>query len=131
MPLYNLACRTPLSPDQRQDVATRVTDAHCQATTALPHYVNVVFTDGWKLPQGIDVSILGGVRIGGTRTPEAVERLCTALVEAVAKGIGQPADTVAITTVGVPANWVIEGGEIMPEPGQEPGAAEHLAAVGH
>lgn len=124
MPLYNLACRRPLTPEQRQDVAVRITDAHCEATTALPHYVNVVFTDNWALPDGIDVSIFGGVRVGGTRTPQVVEKLKRALLDATAKGIGQPAETVAIATVGVPANWIIEGGEVMPDPGDEPGAAE-------
>ncbi|MEN7342544.1 MAG: 4-oxalocrotonate tautomerase [Pseudomonadota bacterium] len=128
MPLYNLACRHPLRPDQRRDVAVRVTDAHCEATTALPHYVNVVFTDNWSLPPGIDVSIFGGVRIGGTRTPEVIETLKRALVDAVATGIGQSSDSVSISTIGVPANWIIEGGEVMPDPGDEPGAAELIAA---
>lgn len=122
MPLYNLACREPLTPEQRQDVAIRITDAHCETTTALPHYVNVVFTDNWPLPKGIDVSIFGGVRIGGTRTPEVVEKLKQMLVEATAEGIGKPVGCVAISTVGVPANWIIEGGEVMPDPGKEPGA---------
>lgn len=122
MPLYNLACRKPLSAEQRQIVAERITEAHCTVTTALPHYVNVVYTDNWSLPAGIDVSIFGGVRIGGTRTPEVVDRLKRALVEATAQGIGKPTDRVAITTIGVPAHWIIEGGEVMPEPGKEPGA---------
>lgn len=128
MPLYNLACRLPLTSSQRQKVATLITAAHCEATTALPHYVNVVFTDGWALPRGISVSILGGVRIGGTRTPEVVERLRRALVEATATGIGRPVESVAITTVGVPANWIIEGGEVMPDPGDEP-VVESAAVV--
>ena len=129
MPLYNLACRQPLTAEQRQDVAMRITDAHCEATTALPHYVNVVFTDNWSLPAGIEVSIFGGVRIGGTRTPEVVERLKKALVEAAAKGSGLATEQVAISTVGLPANWIIEGGEVMPEPGKEPGAEEKLQAA--
>lgn len=126
MPLYNLACREPLSAEQRQTVAQNITDAHCEATTALPHYVNVVFTDNWALPPGINVSIHGGVRIGGTRTPEIVEKLKRMLVEATANGIGQPMENVTIDTVGLPANWIIEGGEVMPEPGKEPGAADVL-----
>lgn len=122
MPLYNLACRKPLTAEQRQRVASLITETHCDVTTALPHYVNVMFTDNWALPKGVDVSIFGGVRVGGTRTPEVVERLRAGLVEATARGIGQPAERVAISTIGVPAHWIIEGGEIMPEPGKEPGA---------
>lgn len=125
MPLYNLACRQPLSAEKRQRVAELITNAHCEVTTALPHYVNVVYTDNWALPDGIDVSIFGGVRIGGTRTPEVVDKLKQALVDATAQGIEQPAHTVAISTIGVPAHWIIEGGEVMPEPGKEPGAEGH------
>lgn len=131
MPLYNLACRTPLSATQRQSVATLITQAHCHVTTALPHYVNVVFSDNWALPAGIEVSILGGVRIGGTRTHAVVEELKRALVTATAQGCGLTPDAVAISTVGMPAQWIIEGGEVMPEPGAEPGAnhpqAQHQA----
>ena len=126
MPLYNLACREPLTPEQRQKTAELITEAHCDVTTALPHYVNVVFTDNWALPAGINISIFGGVRIGGTRTPEVVEQLKTALVKATAEGAGQSTEQVAISTVGVPAHWIIEGGEVMPEPGKEPGAEEAL-----
>lgn len=125
MPLYNLACRQPLSAEKRQRVAELITKAHCEVTTALPHYVNVVYTDNWALPDGIDVSIFGGVRIGGTRTPEVVDQLKQALMEATAQGIEQPVDAVAISTIGVPAHWIIEGGEVMPEPGKEPGAEGH------
>lgn len=126
MPLYNIACRRPLRPEQRRAVASGVTEAHCAATTALPHYVNVIFNDHWDLPAGIDISIFGGVRIGGTRTPEAVQRLKRCLVEATAVAIGLPMERVAISTVGFPAHWIIEGGVVMPAPGAEPGAAERL-----
>lgn len=125
MPLYNLACRRPLTAEKRQRVAELITNAHCEVTTALPHYVNVMYTDNWALPDGIDVSIFGGVRIGGTRTPEVVDKLKQALVDATAQGIEQPTSTVAISTIGVPAHWIIEGGEVMPEPGKEPGAEGH------
>lgn len=127
MPLYNLACRKPLPPEQRQDIAIRITDAHCDATTALPHYVNVVFTDYWSLPDGVDISIFGAVRIGGTRTPEVVEDLKRMLMEAAAAGADIPVDRIRISTVGMPGNWIIEGGEVMPIPGEEPGAAELIA----
>ena len=37
-------------------------------------------------------------------------------------------DDVGMITADVPASWVLEGGEIMPEPGEE---AEWLAKHGH
>lgn len=126
MPLYNLACREPLSADQRQKIASLITEAHSTVTTALPHYVNVVFTDNWPLPRGVEVSIFGGVRIGGTRTPEVVEQLKSALLKATAEGAGLSTDKIVISTIGVAANWIIEGGEVMPEPGKEPGADQSV-----
>ncbi len=119
MPLYNLACSRPLAADSRQKVASAITDTHCRETGALPEFVNVVFLDGYPLPPPQVVSILGGVRTGGNRTPEIVEKLKAALRSGVAEALGEPVEAVGISLIGVPSNWIVEGGEIMPEPGAE------------
>ena len=119
MPLYNLACRQSLPAPTRQKVATAITEAHCRVTDAPPEFVNVVFMDGYPLPSRQLVSVLGGVRTGGNRTPESIEKLKLALHEAIAGAIGQELDAVGISLVGVPSHWIVEGGEVMPEPGAE------------
>lgn len=124
MPLYNLACREPLRPDLRQSVASAITGAHCRETGAPAEFVNVVFLDNYPLPAGQVISLLGGVRIGGNRTPEVIERLRVALHAGIAGALGVGADAVGMTLIGVPSNWIVEGGEVMPEPGAE---AEWLA----
>lgn len=124
MPLYNVACREPLSNEKRQDVATAITTAHCRETGAPAEFVNVIFLDNYPLPAPQDVSLLGGVRIGGTRTPEVIDRLRAALLSDIAETIGRPATAVGMTLVGVPSHWIVEGGEVMPAPGEE---AEWLA----
>lgn len=124
MPLYNLACANSLPDATRQAVATAITDAHCTVTGAPDEFVNVIFLDGYPLPANQAVSVLGGVRTGGNRSEAIVAKLRQALQDGIAGAIQQPVDTVAISLVGVPSNWVVEGGEVMPEPGAE---AEWLA----
>ncbi|MEM9301350.1 MAG: 4-oxalocrotonate tautomerase [Pseudomonadota bacterium] len=124
MPLYNLACARPLEPAQRQAVATAITEAHCSTTGAPAAFVNVVFLDHYPLPAPQVISLLGGVRTGGNRTAAIVEKLRRALHTGVAAALDVPAEAVGLGLIGVPSNWVVEGGEVMPEPGAE---AEWLA----
>ena len=62
---------------------------------------------------------LGGVRSGGNRTADIVRELRAELQTQIAAAIQQPADAVGISLIGVPSNWIVEGGEIMPAPGDE------------
>lgn len=68
--------------------------------------------------------MLGGVRIGGNRTPEIIEKLRVALHSGIAGAIGVETGAVGMSLIGVPSSWIVEGGEVMPEPGAE---AEWLA----
>lgn len=119
MPLYNLACRDALDVEARRNVAQTVTAVHCRVTGAPAEFVNVVFVDGYPLPAPQTVSLLGGVRTGGNRTAEIVDELRAALQAEIAGALQQAEDTVGISLIGVPSNWIVEGGEIMPEPGEE------------
>ena len=128
MPLYNLACRQTLPESVRQKVAEAITSSHCEQTGAPAEFVNVVFVDGYPLPAPQSVSVLGGVRTGGNRTPESIARLKKALQQSVAKAMDESIDAVGMSLVGVPSNWIVEGGEIMPEPGSQ---AEKLMSDKH
>lgn len=119
MPLYNLACRSALDPPARERVATAVTQAHCAVTGAPAEFVNVLFMHGFPLRGKLEIDAIGGVRKGGTRTAEVVERLRIALKDAIVQASGTPADQVAVSLIGIPSNWVMEGGRVMPEPGAE------------
>lgn len=119
MPLYNLACSQPLSPDQRQSVASAITGAHCRETGAPAEFVSVVFLDHYPLPSPEVISLLGGVRTGGNRTQAVIDRLRHSLQSSIAEALGVPPGWVGMSLVGVPSNWVVEGGEVMPEPGAE------------
>ena len=119
MPLYNLACRETLPTDTRQKVATAIMHTHCDQTGAPAQFVNVVFMDNYPLPSEQTVSVLGGVRTGGNRTPESIRRLKDALHNAIAEALGESTTAVGMSLVGIPSNWIVEGGEVMPEPGSE------------
>lgn len=119
MPLYTLACRTPLTPAKREVVAKTITDTHCEVTDAPPEFVNVVFMDGYSLKHGWQIAVIGGVRSGGNRNAALIDRLRETLHTKISTAAGLPTDKVGIELLGVKANWVMEGGKILPEPGAE------------
>jgi phenylpyruvate tautomerase PptA (4-oxalocrotonate tautomerase family) len=127
MPLYNLACRVPLDEPTRERVARAVTRAHCEVTGAPAEFVNVLFVHGYPLHGALTIDAIGGVRKGGNRTAEVVERLRIALTDAIARAAGAAPAQVNVTLIGIPSNWVMEGGRVMPDPGAE---AQWLAQRG-
>ena len=128
MPLYTLASRKPLSAVVRKEVADLVTDAHCQVTGAPAEFVNVVFMHGHDLRDGNLVGVIGNVRSGGNRSDDVLKRLRERLQAEVAAKTDVAADKVSVRLIGVPSRWVMEGGEIMPEPGAEAAWLERAKA---
>lgn len=119
MPVYNVACPRPLPEATRAAVAGAITQTHCRETDAPAAFVNVVLMHNYPLPAGVALSVLGGVRSGGNRTPESIEALRQALIIAVAQAAGVEAQAVAVELLGAPAQWAMEGGRVLPEPGAE------------
>lgn len=119
MPLYTVSCRKPLSQDIREAVSTTITDTHCEVTDAPPEFVNVIFMDGYALKKGWSLAIVGGVRSGGNRSADLIEKLNRTLHINIASAAKLPIEKVGIELVGVRASWVMEGGKILPEPGAE------------
>jgi len=63
------------------------------------------------------VQLHGGLRAGRQQAlAEAIVARCTAAVAAIA---GVPAEAVSMRTSTTPASWILEGGRVMPEPGEE------------
>ncbi len=128
MPLYTLASRKPLSAAVCKEVADLVTDAHCQVTGAPAQFVNVVFMHGHDLRDGNLVGVIGNVRSGGNRSDDVLKRLRDRLQADVAAKANVAVDKVSVRLIGVPSRWVMEGGEIMPEPGAEAAWLERAKA---
>lgn len=120
MPLYRCVV-TPLlsSYSQRAEIAAAVTRIHCEVTAGLAMFVHTFFVEdeAGMLPADKRALMLGSIRAG--RTPEQKQRLVTELEEALAGTLGLTRDQVTVVTVDVPARWVMEGGDILPEPGDE------------
>jgi hypothetical protein len=119
MPLYNLACKTALNNDQRQRIAEVITRTHCELTGAPAQFVNVAFMEGLPLRKDEFLNVVGGVRSGGSRNLELTENLQEMMQKNIASAANVSVSAVKVTLVGVPGNWNMEGGRVLPEPGAE------------
>lgn len=117
MPYYRCAVPKDSIPyDRRAAIAKAFTDVHCGATGAPRSFVHVVFDeadDRWDTPYFID----GGNRAG---RPEAKKReLLEGLTAAFIEHAGVAPSEVSGRITEGPASWTMEGGKILPEPGEE------------
>ena len=120
MPLYRCAVTPGLTTlAQRARIAREIVRIHCGVTGAPPSFVHAFFseTPAEKLPEGKVAFVLGSIRAG--RTDEQKARIVSELAEVVAGVTGRGRDEVGVVTVDVPASWNMEGGELLPEPGEE------------
>lgn len=117
MPLYRCmvpSARVPMPC--RQAIAQAITKAHCDATGAPAIFVHVFFFDS---PGNDDAPVLvnGSIRAG--RNAEQKSQIATQVKAAFAQLAGVPAEQTIVQLNDVPASWLMEGGRIMPEPGEE------------
>ena len=120
MPLYMCnAVRGVISDAAKQKIAADLTDIHCEITGAPRTFVHVFFfEDAPHLPvNGQSVFLFGSIRAG--RSEVQKQDLTNRMQAAVAKHCGLSLQEVVAATSDVPANWVMEGGEVLPEPGEE------------
>src|SRR3954452_2440014 len=116
MPLY--VCTTPvgaLDDDKRRRLAEDITSVHCDVTGAPPTFVQVVYFED-PASRG-KPAVTGNLRAG--RTDEAKRRLVEGVRRVTADAAGVAPADVAVTTRDTPAKWIMEGGELLPEPGEE------------
>ena len=120
MPLYRCIVTPQLSSyEQRAEIAEHVTRIHCEVTAGLPLFVHTFFTedDAGMLPSDKRALMLGSIRAG--RTAEQKATLVAQLEQSLARILAVGREQVSVVTVDVPARWVMEGGDILPEPGDE------------
>ena len=113
MPLY--ICGAPadtLGDEQRRRIAAAITRVHCELTGAPATFAHVVFDESKS-----EYSVFGTIRAG--RSAETKAELQRQMAQAVAEVVGVDASKVPVLTADVPASWVMEGGVLLPEPGQE------------
>ena len=142
MPFYRCVIpKNALSFEQRQEVAGAFTDIHCGISAAPRNFVNVVFleaSNGMELADShgngqvrydTPFFLAGGNRAG--RPPEVRQRILEGLIDSLSTIAGVPKDQVSGHISESPASWIMEAGQILPEPGEETAEwYEHSAASG-
>ncbi|MDA4845158.1 hypothetical protein [Hoeflea poritis] len=129
MPLYTLASKRPFSEQIRFDIAQVITDVHCGLTGAPTEFVNVVFMTGFRMRRGTTLGVNGNVRMGGDRNADLYQRLNDQMHRRVAEAAQLDISRVLVTLIGIEPHWVVEGGMVLPPPGEEAGWLERKNAV--
>ncbi len=117
MPLYTISTENSLAVETRETLANLIVDVHCTITGAPETFVNVVYSENVPIKADAKMSILGAVRKG--RTAELSMTLQKELIRRIAFELDIGDSEVDLSLFEVPAQWVMEGGEILPEPGEE------------
>ncbi len=117
MPMYTVSTHSPLPENIRQPLAQLIMKIHCELTGAPKHFVQVVMSFGVPLEKKFSLQIFGNIRKG--RSAEDIQQLTQTLKNEIATLLQKPAKAIDVSLLEVPASWVMEGGEILPEPGEE------------
>ena len=119
MPLYRCLTRPGgLDDSARATYAAEVTDINCDVTGAPREFVHVMYLEDADGTLGdSDALVFGTIRSGRTYAQKA--DLASRLATGLAGHLGVPAASATAMTVDIPAGWVMEGGRILPEPGEE------------
>ncbi len=128
MPIYRFKVPTGSVPfEQRERIAVDVTDIHCGSTLAPRHFVHVMFDEqpdgSSEFPTRFYLDAFN--RAG--RPQEVKDKLLSDLINAFVTHTGVPRDQISGRLGEGPASWAMEGGQVLPEPGQE--TAEWYAEV--
>lgn len=120
MPLYICNSRTGLISNQNKaSIAKDITRIHCRVTDAPSTFVHVFFfEDVSRIPLGDKQAMLyGQIRAG--RTVKQKDELVERMSETIHIHTGILRENISAFTTDTPASWVMEGGDLLPEPGEE------------
>jgi phenylpyruvate tautomerase PptA (4-oxalocrotonate tautomerase family) len=124
MPLYQILNQEgSLSDKQRTEIAVGITDIHLELAGGLRHFVNVVFQE-YRAGHGFNAGIIGApMVIGGSIRAGREQAVKTAMMEAISALVIRvcnisPRD-LTVSIADVKASNAMEGGHILPEPGEE------------
>ena len=117
MPLYGLTSNKNLSSAKKQKLVDLFTDAHCSIMVAPEQFVHVVFFEGVPLMKNKSLYIHANVRLG--RSQEQIDKVCNAFKTGCAKILQVSEDKIHINLMEIDGKWAMEGGFVMPSPGEE------------
>jgi phenylpyruvate tautomerase PptA (4-oxalocrotonate tautomerase family) len=99
-------------------VAVAFTDIHCEITDAPRSFVHVFFDEQGSESKYPTRFYIDGLNRAG-RTEEVKQMVLGRLSRSFSEIVGVPADTVSGRISETPASWAMEGGAVLPEPGEE------------
>jgi phenylpyruvate tautomerase PptA (4-oxalocrotonate tautomerase family) len=124
MPVYTCTTTTStLTADIKGALAHEIARIHAEINHVPSTYVNVVFHElpvGGIYTDGVPanpVLVNGWVRSG--QLEDKTTLLATEIAAAVSRIANVPADRVMMVIQNSPASGAVEGGRVLPEPGQE------------
>lgn len=125
MPLYLCnAAKGAISDAAKPKIAADITRIHCAVTGAPAQFVHAFFVEEDAAPplDGKSAVLFGSIR--GGRTDAQKNQIVSEMRRSIQTHAGLDLEDIGMLTTDVPARWAFEGGEVMPEPGEE---AEWLA----
>lgn len=120
MPLYMCnAAKGAIDAAAKQNIAVDITKIHCDVTGAPPHFVHAFFVEEapYQPLNGMSAVLLGSIRAGRTEAQKSM--IASEMRLSIHRHAGIPIEEIVVTTSDTPASWVMEGGVVMPEPGDE------------
>ena len=128
MPIYRFKVPTGSVPfEQREKIAVDVTDIHCGQTLAPRHFVHVYFDEQPEGAAGYPTRYYLDAMNRAGRPKEVKDKLLNNLLDCFVAHTGVSKDDISGRIGESPASWAMEGGQVLPEPGQE--TAEWYAEV--
>ncbi|WP_327398926.1 tautomerase family protein [Streptomyces sp. NBC_01288] len=124
MPVYTCtAAQGTLTHESKASLAAEITRIHAAVNHVPPAYVNVIFTEppsenvfAGGVP-GTPLIITGWARRGHPQ--ESTTRLALELSAAAVRVTGVEENHVMVVIQDSPARSAVEGGQVLPEPGEE------------
>ncbi len=118
MPLYRWTVPADsVTYEQRARIALACTDIHCGSTNAPRGFVHVVFNERDESKHDTPYYLDGMNRAG--RPVEQRDQLLNEMLDSFREITGASADLVGGRITETPAKWTMEGGMVLPEPGEE------------
>lgn len=117
MPLYGLTSNKNLAPQIKQELVNLFTTVHCNIMIAPEQFVHVVFFEGIPLLKNKSLYVHANVRLG--RTKEQIDKAREAFSSGCAKILQVNEDKIHIHMMEIDGKWAMEGGFVMPSPGEE------------
>ena len=117
MPVYSLTSKEVIPVKQKQQLVDLFTDTHCNIMIAPEQFVHVLFSDGIPITNQYKLYIHANVRKG--RAQDKIDLLVETLKNKCAEILRIPKEKVHVNLLEINAKWIMEGGHVMPDPGEE------------